>query len=74
MASMCRAMENNGSYDFSAAFARLTCLFEDGAEVASRGQAARLSWLRRTELAGQLASFNQEVGEAIQELRDALPK
>lgn len=35
---MCGAMENGHTYDFGEAFARLTCLFEDAAGIASEGQ------------------------------------
>jgi len=71
-ASMCGAMEQNGSYDFAAAFARLTCVFEDAAGVASEGQAAGLSRSRRTALAAELGAMHREAGGILEELESAL--
>ncbi len=71
---MCGAMEQNGSYDFAAAFARLTCVFEDVAGVASEGQAAGLSRLRQMRLAGQLSALHRDASNILEELGGAFDR
>ncbi|MEY1556661.1 hypothetical protein AB3Y40_13600 [Yoonia sp. R2331] len=65
-------MEESGLFDFAAVFARLTCVFEDGAGVATAGQTAGLSVSRNKELAAELNVLHQQASDLLVGLSDAL--
>lgn len=65
-------MEEDDSYDFAATFARLTCVFEDAAGVASEGQAARLPASRQKKLTAELSALHLEADDILAELRGTL--
>lgn len=71
---MCGAMEQDGSYDFAAAFARLTFMFEDAVGVASKEQAAGLSRLQQMRLTGQLSVLHRDASNIVKELGGAFDR
>ena len=71
---MCGAMVGNGSYDFAAAFARLTCVFEDAAGIASEGQAKELPTSQQKQLPAELGVLHQEAGNILEELAGVLSR
>ena len=71
---MCGAMEEVGSYDIAAVFARLTCVFEDAAGVACEGQATGLPTSQQKQLATELSALHQEAGNILEELGGALSR
>ena len=73
-ASMCGVMEENGSYDCAAVFARLTCVFEDAAGIASEGQATGLMTIQQKQHAAELGVLHQETGNILEELAGVLSR
>lgn len=65
-------MENEVSYDFGEDFARLTCIFEDAAGLASEGQAAGLSIERCRSLASELRVFADQADVELRALMEKL--
>lgn len=66
---MCGAMDRNGSYDFGAAFAQLTGVFEDAAALACEGQAAGLRAEQHVALVEDLDRMTSAAGQLLAELR-----
>lgn len=65
-------MENDDTYDFGEAFARLTCLFEDAAGLAGEGQRAGLAHVEYARLLSEIEQMVVDTSTVGAELRRAL--
>ena len=65
-------MANGSTYDFGAAFARLTCILEDATVLAADGQSMQIDHVARLRLVTDLEKSIGQASLVLKEIKTAL--